>query len=171
MKTILSFAVFVWGVGVAQAQSVLPFSLPWMNGPTPNAVYNTADHPGSIVIIEAYFDACPFCNKNESNINDLGKVFASNPHVQLLDIGVDQDAGSYQDWIQNHHPNHPVLEDGNESVIGQLGTSGFPSTYILNEAGKVVFQHSGVFGSDTRNEIVRTVQKMLSHSLEVSAKP
>lgn len=140
------------------------FQLPWMNHATPGTVYDTADHKDGVFVIEAYFLNCPYCNQNAPNVDDLADSFANEPRVQVLDVGIDRKDSQYETWITKHHPNHPVLKDDKQQVISQLGTSGYPSTYIVDCKGAVRQKSTGVWNMQTESSMKQTIIELLKQS-------
>ncbi len=145
----------------AAPKKVSPFSLPQMNHATAGTLYNSADHKDAVFLVEAYFLGCPYCNDNAPNVDDLADQFSKEPRVQVLDVGIDQDEEDYATWIERHHPNHPVLNDGNRALIRQLGTTGYPSSYVLDCHGNVIYKTSGVWNSSKMQKIADTITKTL----------
>lgn len=158
MRTFFAFAVLALSVCVTNSFAVNPVELPVMNGA--GGTYKMTDHPEGIFVVEAYFLTCPYCNQNAPKVNALASMFASDPRVQVLDVGVDRDDASYGTWIKKHNPNHPVLKDGNRKLIYQLGTSGYPSTYVINCKGKIVESTEGAWGDEEREAIIAAVEKL-----------
>ena len=162
MKKLILGLLLTLTSSMAFADSIqLPFSLPWMNSTTHGSSFNSADHPNGVFVIEAYFLGCPYCNDNATNVDALATKFASEPRVSVLDVGVDRSESQYQQWIERHNPNHPVLNDGSQKLIGQLGTSGFPSTYVVDCKGNVVTSTTGQWGSSEQQQIEDGVRQAL----------
>jgi peroxiredoxin len=158
MKSML-LSLFLGFVLVSQgALAVQPVELPQMNGQ--GGTYKMTDHPEGIFVVEAYFLNCPYCNQNAPNVNALATRFANDPRVQVLDVGVDRDNASYETWIARHQPNHPVLKDSGRKLISQLGTAGYPSTYVLNCKGQLVESTEGLWGKQDADSIIRAVEQL-----------
>lgn len=163
MKTLIVAIVATCCFSLAHADSVtMPFSLPWMNAANSPATYSSADHADGVFVVENYFLGCPYCNDNASNVNDLAGKYLNQPRVQVLDVGVDTDDSDYAEWISDHTPNHPVLNDGNMTLTGQLGTSGYPSTYVIDCKGNVVYSHSGEWDSGDESKIAQAIDAQLA---------
>jgi len=143
------------------------FELPWMNHPVPGTTYSTFDHPNGIFVIEAYFINCPYCNQNVPFIKSLAADYAGEPRVQILDVGRDCRASDYQRWIQRHNPNYPVLNDCGTSVLGPLGTTGYPSTYLVDCQGRVRHQSRGLWRAEVAREFRRQIDLLLNESCHV----
>lgn len=147
-------------VSTVASAAITPFSLQWMNG---SGMYSSANTPNGVFVIEAYFLNCPYCNQNAGNVNALAAEFSSNTRVQVLDVGIDRMDSQYATWIAKHKPNHPVLKDANRTLIRQLGTSGYPTTYVVDGAtGNVVYETSGVWEADTKEEIRDSINELLT---------
>ncbi len=153
----LSFFLFlVYAFG-----AVKPFSLPWMNSQLSGSLYYSADHPKAVFVIEAYYLNCPYCNENAPNVNKLAENYKDEPLVQVLDIGIDRNDSYYNEWIRRHNPNHTVLKDDKMQVISQLGTTHYPSTYVLDCKGNILFSTSGVWSNSIKAKLINTIDTQL----------
>ena len=157
MKTLL--ALFILTAGIAKAVTISSFELPNMNDG--GKIYSSKTQSNAVFVVEAYFLGCPYCNENAPNVNELAKKYASNKRVQVLDVGIDKSDSSYEEWIRRHSPNHPVLKDNKKTLISQLGTTGYPSTYVINANGEVVFESAGVWGAEEEEGIINAIEGLL----------
>jgi peroxiredoxin len=144
--------------------AISSFELPQMNHKSVGTIYKSVEHQNAVLVIEAYFNGCPYCNENAPNVDHLASSYSDNKRVQVLDVGVDRSDSEYEAWIEAHHPNHPVLKDAKRVLIKQLGTTGYPSTYVLNCRGDVVYEASGLWEDGVELEI----QKAIDQSLDLS---
>ncbi|NBT59216.1 TlpA family protein disulfide reductase [bacterium] len=143
--------------------SVQHFQLPWMNAQNETAVsYNSQDYLDAVWVIETYFLDCPYCNDNAPRVDALKNHFQNDERVQILDVGIDKDDASYTEWIRRHRPNHPVLKDGTRKLVKQLGTSVYPSTYVLDKKLNVVYKSAGTWSSKVEAQIKEAVEKAIA---------
>lgn len=143
------------------ATAITPFDLQWMNHKVVGTNYKSSAHPKGVFLIETYFRNCPYCVQNAPNVNDLAGKYANEPRVQVIDLGIDKTDAEYASWIALTKPNHPVLKDAGMKVVRELGTTGYPSTYVLDSQLKVVYKHSGVWASAARRQIQITIDQLL----------
>lgn len=141
----------------------LPFSLPLMND---NVGAMFTPKKNSVLVIEAYFNTCPYCHQNAPQVDDLSGFFSENSRVEVIDLGVDRRDSDYTAWISKHQPNHPVVKDSERKIISQLGTKSYPSTYVMDCQGNIVFKTSGVWSKSTRKKIEDAVDGALNVSCE-----
>lgn len=162
MKTFnaTKYLAVVWLLCMQYSFGVSPFELPWMNHQEVGALYRSNDYPTGIFVVEAYFLGCTYCNQNAPNVNALAAEFASQTRVQVLDVGIDRNDSDYDTWIFRHQPNHPVLKDEDRVLISQLGTTGYPSTYVMDCKGRVVAKTVGVWNADMKHRIRTAVNQL-----------
>lgn len=143
------------------AFAVNPFELPQMNHDQAGTLFKSTDHPNGVFVVEAYFLGCPYCHENAPNVDELAEKYANEPRVQVLDVGVDRQDSQYAQWIEKHQPNHPVLKDANRVLIRQLGTTGYPSAYVIDCKGTVLHKTSGVWNSSKKAAIEKAIAQGL----------
>jgi len=163
MKT-LFFRASVWTLMSMSSLgfSIVHFELPWVNAESEtNAVYQSSQYSGAVWVIETFFLGCPYCNDNAPNVNALQQHFKNDARVQILDVGIDQSDSSYAEWIRRHKPNHAVLKDASRKLVRQLGTTSYPTTYVLDQKLNVVYKSTGVWSSKTTAQIKTAVEKAL----------
>ena len=139
--------------------SVSPWELPWMNAGS-GAIYKSIEHPG-VTVVENYFRTCSYCNENAPNVDELATKYADNQMVHVLDVGIDRYDRDYQAWVSAHNPNHPVIKDAQRTLTGQLGTTGYPSTYVLDCNNNVVYKSTGVWSENTKAELKNAIDQSL----------
>jgi hypothetical protein len=114
----------------SSAFAVDPFSLPWIN--SEQGTYSSTEYPNGIFVINNFWNGCDWCHILEDSVQELAGEYASQGRVQILDVGVDQADASYFQWIDRHRPNHPVLKDVGRALANELGSTAYPTTYVLD---------------------------------------
>lgn len=162
MRLLISALLVTLYANVAQAAAIQPFELRWMNHEDRTMTYKSSDHPNGVFVLEAYFLNCPYCNDNAPAVDSVAEAYANEPRVQVLDISRDCREADYSEWIRRHNPNHPVLNDCAKKVIGPLGTRGYPSTYVMDCKGNIVYSTAGAWNSSTKAKIRAKVDELLA---------
>lgn len=161
MRLIFSALLVTLFASAAHAAPVLPFELRWMNHEDRTTTYKSSDHPNGIFVLETYFLNCPYCNDNAPAVDALVEEYAEQPRVQVLDVSRDCRESDYNTWINRHKPNHPVLNDCSKKVIGPLQVSGYPSTYVVDCKGNIVYRTAGAWNSNTKRAIRAKIDALL----------
>ncbi len=154
---------------IAQAASI-PANLEFpIKNAEPGAVYRMTDHPNGVFVFETYQLFCGVCNDNAPNVDSFAKEFAENPRVQILDTGLDTEAGnSYKEWIRRHAPNHPVIADPKGvKVFNPLKSADrIPQVFVVNCKGEMIGSHIGIWDSPTKQKLRGYISKALEATCE-----
>ena len=129
----------------ASAASIPMYEFPLKNSDSRD-VYKMSEHQNGVFVFEAYRLSCGYCNENAPAVDALATQYASNPRVQVLDLGLDTNDADYAEWIARHEPNHPVVQDTGRRVYNALRTSsGVPQVFVVNCKGEMVGNHVGTW--------------------------
>ncbi len=161
----IAATLFILGFS-SSAFAVEPFSLQQMNGENVGAMWNSEEHPNSVLVYEFYFNTCPYCNDNAPIIDRLTTDFGAEPRVAVLDIGRDCRTSDYRSWINRHNPNHPVLNDCSQTLGRRHGISLYPTTVIVDCTGKVLFRNEGVLSGSKYTRATEAIQTGLMTTCE-----
>lgn len=165
MKTVLLVGLTWMSVS---AMALTPFELQWMNHESPGTLYKSSEHANPVLVIEAFFDNCPYCDDNAPNVDALAEEYANEPRVQVLDVGRDTVDSEYENWIAKHHPNHPVLKDAERFVLKQLAVTGYPTTAVVDCNGNVLYRTTSVWSASKKAQIRAAIAKGLALDCSVS---
>lgn len=121
-------------------------------------MYDSAAYIGKPMVIEFYFNGCPYCDTNVPNFERM--VSANHPaKAQVISISPDEDRSDYDAWIRRHRPTTPVLNgsanDG--EVIRFFGVSGYPTVVVLDKNHNMIYKKSGVWSQATSAHIQRLI--------------
>lgn len=151
-------------VGSSAMAGVSKFQLPWMNSPSEVKIFDSSAHSDGIFVVEAWFNGCPYCHKNAPQVMELAEKYSNESRVHVLDVGVDRKDSDYESWIEKHQPKHAVLKDSNRVLIGQLGTSSYPSTYVIDCRGNVVAKTNGTWNASKKATIQKAIDNLLKQN-------
>ncbi len=166
-RVLALFLGLVAGHGFASEAAPIKIDLstiefPWMNSPARDAVYRLSDHPQGVFVFEGYSINCVWCNRNAVQVDALATDYASEPRVQVIDLGLDKNDRDYRNWIQTHNPNHPVVKDVNKAVWNSLArASSIPQTFVVACDGTLVGQTLGYWGDEEKNVLKDAIAKAL----------
>ena len=115
-----------------------------------------SDFRGQVTVLHFWGTWCPPCRREMPEIQKLQKELGDNSGVQLVLLQVREDIASSKRWAQQQNLSLPLYDSGVKakgegSVTLANGTSIpdrelaliFPTTYVLDKHGIVVFSHAG----------------------------
>ncbi|MEI8058627.1 MAG: TlpA disulfide reductase family protein, partial [Ferruginibacter sp.] len=113
-------------------------------------VFSNASLKGKVVFINFWFEACPPCVAEFDALNALYLKYKNDPKFIFVSFSSDslETVNSVQ---QKYHIAFPVISISKEECYRLNQQNGFPTSIILNTAGKIQFLHTG--GSLEKEEI------------------
>ena len=131
----------------------------WFN----SAPLNIADLRGKVVLVDFWTYGCVNCVNTLPHVTALYKKYRDRG---LVVVGVhtpefpfERSAGNVQAALKRHGITYPVAQDNDSKTWNAYRNQYWPAQYIVDQTGKMVFQHAG---EGQYEEIDRTVARLLS---------
>ncbi len=123
-----------------------------------NKTIALSDLKGQVILLDFWIKNCGACIRSVPHLNELQKKF-KNKNFKLISIN-SYDSKEEVNWFSNKHKvNYPVLLNGN-SVAEKYGVSGFPTFFIIDKAGKIIYSKAG-YDVSTQSEVERIISAAL----------
>jgi peroxiredoxin len=122
----------------ARPQEVPRFVLPDLGG----KVVRMEDLRGKVVLLNLWTTWCPPCVDEMPTLEALAKKMQGRDFV-VLAVSEDEVPANVGPWIAEHKFTFPVLLDEHGQVGADLGITGYPETFIVDRAGRIVHHHVG----------------------------
>ncbi|MCA1427845.1 MULTISPECIES: thioredoxin family protein [unclassified Bradyrhizobium] len=124
-----------------------------------------ADLRGKVVLVNFWTYGCVNCVNTLPHVTGL---YAKYRDRGLVVVGVhtpefpfERSAANVQAALKRHGITYPVAQDNESKTWSAYRNQYWPAQYIVDQSGKIVFQHAGEGSYD---EIDRTVAKLLNAS-------
>ena len=147
---------------VAAAQNTAPDFVginKWFN----SAPLNMAELRGKVVLVDFWTYGCVNCVNTLPHVTALYEKYKDRG---LVVVGVhtpefpfERSASNVQTALKRHGITYPVAQDNDSKTWNAWRNQYWPAQYIVDQNGKVVFQHAG---EGQYEEIERTVAKLLN---------
>ncbi|OKO70621.1 thioredoxin [Bradyrhizobium sp. NAS80.1] len=122
-----------------------------------------ADLRGKVVLVDFWTYGCVNCVNTLPHVTDL---YAKYKDKGLVVVGVhtpefpfERSASNVQAALKRHGITYPVAQDNDSKTWNAYRNQYWPAQYIIDQTGKIVFQHEGEGRYD---EIDRTVGRLLN---------
>ena len=115
-----------------------------------------AGQRGKVTIVHIWGSWCPPCRKELPELAQLNAELKNLPDVQMVMLQVREDIATSYKWASEENLKLPLYDSGVQGVSDEMLTdsdgltvhdrdiaAGFPSTYVLDKHGIVVFFHLG----------------------------
>ena len=115
---------------------------------------------GKAAVIDFWASDCQPCREAVPELNALLKEFAGKP-VVFIGINVDEDPKYTQAFLEEFKPQYLLLNDQKHTFIRKMGVEAMPTTYVVDQKGKVLFINKG-FRTGDADRIRKAIANSLS---------
>ena len=123
----------VRGTGVGQLAP--DFALVPLGAPT--ATLGLKDLAGAPAVLSFWTTWCPYCLRQTPVLVDGHDRYAGKS-LQFVGVNVKEDETVVKPYVTEHGIPYPILLDLDGAVADQYAVSGYPTTYFLDAAGRIV---------------------------------
>lgn len=115
-----------------------------------------SDLRGKVVVLHFWGTWCPPCQREMPELQRLHQELAGTPDIQLVLLQMREDFATARQWAERKHFNLPLHDSGIKDVGSEFLPLAngktirdrelavvFPTTYVLDRQGIVVFSHVG----------------------------
>jgi thiol-disulfide isomerase/thioredoxin len=115
-----------------------------------------SDLHGKVTVLHFWASWCPPCRREMPQLQALHQALGRSTDVQLVALQVRESLASAVEWALQQHLSLPLHDSGvkergtdvltlsnGQSIPDRTLARAFPSTYILDKHGIVVFSHAG----------------------------
>ncbi len=100
------------------------------------------------VIIDFWAKWCTPCKKALPHLSDIQSKYDDLVNVVCITIDKARDKGKVKSFVKSKDYEFITLFDPNQSVSDMLNIISIPKTFIVNEAGEIVYTHEGYTQGD-----------------------
>jgi thiol-disulfide isomerase/thioredoxin len=115
---------------------------------------------GKVVIVDFWASWCGPCKDSFPAMNDLQKKYGEKGLV-IIAINEDEAASDMQDFLKENKASFVVVRDAKQKLVEVAGIQTMPSSFVIDETGKVRFTHSGFHGDKTHKEYEEQIESLL----------
>jgi thiol-disulfide isomerase/thioredoxin len=148
---------------IAAAQNTAPdFAVSnWFN----SAPLSMASLRGKVVLVDFWTYGCVNCVNTLPHVTEL---YAKYKDRGLVVVGIhtpefpfERSATNVQAALKRHGITYPVAQDNDSRTWNAYGNQYWPAQYIVDQSGKIVFQHNG---EGQYEQMDRTIARLLNAS-------
>jgi thiol-disulfide isomerase/thioredoxin len=133
----------------------------WFN----SAPLSIASLRGKVVLVDFWTYGCVNCVNTLPHVTE---IYAKYKDRGLVVVGIhtpefpfERSAGNVQAALKRHGITYPVGQDNDSQTWNAYGNRYWPAQYIVDQSGKIVFQHDG---EGQYEQMDRIVQRLLGAS-------
>jgi peroxiredoxin len=122
------------GYGLKTGTVAPEFSLPGLDGKT----VDLASYRGKVVVLNFWATWCPPCVAEMPSLERLSRALGPEG-LAVVTVSTDEDEKALRAFVTEHGLTMPVLRDpGGRGPADEYHTTGYPETFVLDRAGKLL---------------------------------
>jgi peroxiredoxin len=95
-----------------------------------------SDFRGKVVLVDFWFDACGYCNKNHDNEQLLVQKYKGKPFV-ILGVNTDKDRATMTESEKRQHMVWPSIWDEGHQNASLYSVRAFPTVFLVDAQGRL----------------------------------
>ncbi|MFN8615153.1 MAG: TlpA disulfide reductase family protein [Vampirovibrionales bacterium] len=144
-------------VFLPEGSTVMDFSLKTLEGDTITLSRELAKKP---VLLELFASWCPHCQHSAKAVEG---IYQKQKKVAVLSINAgdppDQPSTT-PEFKKQYKVRYPILERPSEALLNGYCLQGFPSFFLINQEGKVVWRFAGTLKDDKLAELKKAIKAL-----------
>lgn len=108
-------------------------------------------------LLEFYFYGCRACWENMDSFHEVASIVKDEATV--IEMSLDCEKDLLSSWAKLSNAKWPVVSTCDTDVVDELSVSRFPTTLVLDKEWQVVLRHVGVWSSESKEKILRTLRR------------
>lgn len=112
-------------------------------------------YAGRPVVINFFASWCAPCRQEAPGLAQLAHRFGSR--VQLLGISIDDKRPGAMAFADRYHWSWPIVFEPNDDVAYRYGLYGKPTTVVVDQQGRIAWQHAGKIGTRPIAEVLQAL--------------
>lgn len=116
-----------------------------------------------VVLVDFWASWCGPCGQSFPAMDELQKKYGPQGFI-IIAVNVDEKKSDMEDFLKDHHVSFIVVRDGKQKLVEKTGISTMPSSFLIDQHGKVVFAHSGFHGNETKKQYEQEIESLLRNT-------
>jgi len=112
-----------------------------------------SDYAGQVVVVNFWATWCPPCKAEMPDIHDYYQA-NQDKGLTVLAVNAQEDKATVSRFIESTGFTFPVLLDSRGDVEQQYQVRSFPSTFVIDRDGRVVYIHVGLITPDVLADVI-----------------
>lgn len=106
-----------------------------------------SDYAGQVVVVNFWATWCPPCKAEMPDIHDY-YLANQDKGFTVLAVNAQEDTATVNRFIESTDFTFPILLDSHGDVEQQYQVRSFPSTFVIDRDGKIVYIHIGLISPE-----------------------
>ena len=117
----------------------------------------------NVVLVDFWASWCGPCAESFPTMQELNATYGPRG---LIVIAVDEDdnKANMEHFLKDHPVTIVVVRDALHTLVTKADVSDMPTSFLIDQNGKIAFVHNGFHGSETRKEYQSEIESLLKEA-------
>ena len=115
---------------------------------------------GKVVLLDFWASWCEPCKASFPVMAELQKRYGPQGFV-VVAINVDEKRADMEEFLKKNPATFAVVRDAGQKLVAQAGIATMPSSFIVDQGGRVRFLHSGFHGDQSKKQYEQEIESLL----------
>lgn len=114
---------------------------------------------GKVVIVDFFASWCEPCKESFPAMEELKQKYGDR--LVIIAVNVDKKKADMDEFLKKHPATFSIVRDASNKLVGELKIPTMPSSFVLDQAGKVHSFHRGFKGGETTKKYAQEIDALL----------
>ena len=119
------------------------------------------DTQGKVVLVDFWASWCGPCRAAFPSLKQIAEKYKDRGLV-VIGVSLDEDKADMDAFVRKLTPNFTIVRDAKGKLAERLEVQAIPSTFIVDQKGKIAAIHAGFGGEVTAKEYVAEIERLLT---------
>lgn len=115
---------------------------------------------GKVVLLDFWASWCEPCKASFPVMDELQKQYGPRGLV-VLAINVDEKKSDMEGFLKKNAATFAIVRDGSQKLVAQAGIVTMPSSFLVDQEGRIRFAHAGFRGEETKKKYEQEIESLL----------
>jgi cytochrome c biogenesis protein CcmG/thiol:disulfide interchange protein DsbE len=115
---------------------------------------------GKVILLDFWASWCEPCKASFPVMDELQKRYGPKGLV-VVAINVDEKRTDMEAFLKKNTASFAVLRDAAQKLVAQADVATMPSSFVIDQAGKVRFVHTGFHGEQSKKKYEQEIESLL----------
>ena len=115
---------------------------------------------GKVVLLDFWASWCEPCKASFPVMEELQKHYGPQGLV-IVAINVDEKKADMEEFLKKNAVTFAVVRDAAQKLVAEAGIATMPSSFLIDQEGRVRFVHTGFRGEETKKKYQQEIESLL----------